>query len=633
MSKLKGINRRDFLSGMALTGAMFGLTPYEAMAKGLALPGGPLWTYPPERTGMRGDHKGSFEVAHAVAWQGKRYDRPKDVTDRPYDLIIVGGGISGLATAVMAQDKLGSRANILILDNHDDFGGHAKRNEFNVNGQSLIGYGGSQSLEAPGQYSKVSKAFIRRLGIDTEKFYRYFDQSFYTREGLGQGLYLDAEHYGKDMLFADPAQGLSGSIWRWDKPAEKARVEALIAGLPVSDAEKKALHHVLIGRPDWLTGMEASAKVSWLKARSFEACLQERAGLSAKVCGLFRNEVTSYWGVGWDALSGLEAVRLGHPLTVGLGLDPARMPEPYAEDEPYIFHFPDGNASVARLALAKLIPDALPDAKDMDSVVGARAHYDRLDRRENPVRVRLMSTAVDAHNTKDGVEVTYVRGGKAERVVARHAVMASWNHMLPFIMPDMPAAQKDALHYAEKAPLAYINIALRNWKPFADAGVARLYSPKALCASAMLDFPVSMGGYLFSRAPEDPILMHMAHIPTYPGHTMREQYNAGRHIMYEMSFDDYEKGVLAQLSGAFGRHGFDAEKHVAAITVNRWPHGYAYEYNELFDPPGYDRNHGPHVVGRQKVGNIAIANSDSSAAAFVNGAIDAAARAVTDLWG
>lgn len=632
MGRLRNISRREFIAGVAVTGAAFGMAPARALQEGLSLPE-TLWTYPPARTGLRGAHIGSFEVAHGVAWAGERYDRPKDPVDRPYDLVIVGGGISGLASALLAREKLGRKARILILDNHDDFGGHAKRNEFTVGGKGLIGYGGSQSLEAPGQYSKVSKAFIKSLGIETERFYRYFDQSFYERQGLGMGLYLDKATYGADRLLVGRGVVESGGLWNWETDAGKAIVAKLVADLPLPDGERAALMRLLMDRPDWLAGMDRGEKIDWLRRTSFEACLKERAGLGDAALAILRNEVVGYWGIGWDALSGLEAVRLYHPLTAGLGLDPETVPKPYEGDEPYIFHFPDGNASVARLALARLVPDAVPGVDGMDSIVGATVHYDRLDKAENPVRVRLMSTAVDARNTKTGVEVTYVRDGKVERVEARHAIMACWNHMLPHIMPDLQDAQKDALQYAEKVPLTYINVALNNWKPFKKAGIAHLYAPSALCVNASLDFPVSMGGYTFARTPDDPILLHMTHVPTSPGLPSRAQHRAGRHAMYAMSFDDYEQAILAELTGALGSHGFDPEAHIAAITVNRWPHGYAYEYNELWDPLDYTHDAGPHVTGRATIGRIAIANSDSSAYAFVDGAVDAAARAVKALWG
>ncbi|WP_417449744.1 NAD(P)-binding protein [Kordiimonas sp.] len=630
MSKLWDISRRDFMGGVALVGLAAGMSPVAAVAEGLVKSDG-VWTYPPAKTGMRGSHVGSFEVAHAISWEGKTFERPKDATDGLYDLVIVGGGISGLASAVLAQEKLGGDGRILIIDNHDDFGGHAKRNEFTVDGKTLIGYGGSQSIEAPGHYSAGAKAFLETLGIDTEKFYRYFDQTFYERAGLGVAVHPNPERFpGGELIPIGPGGGAT-AVWAAHDDDGKKRIAAMIDKLPLGDADKKAMHHWLVEQPNWLAHMSFDEKIDYLRSHSYEHCMREYGGLGEDALTLMRNEVTGLWGLGWDAISGLEAARLWQGGTLGLGLDPETLPKAYTSEEPYIFHFPDGNAGVARLAVAKLIPDALP-AHSMEDEVLARAHYDRLDREENNVRIRLSSTAVQAVNTDKGVEVTYVRDGKVERVEARAGIMACYNHILPYIMPELSQTQRELLDWAEKVPLAYITVALRNWQAFKKAGVHYVFTPGALFSNYSLDFPVSMGGYAFAAKPEDPIALHMTYVPTAPGLTSREQHKAGRYEMYALTFEDFETAIVDELTQAFGPYGFDAERDIAGITVNRWPHGYAYEYNELYDGD-WSPEKGPHIEARAPVGKLAIANSDSSAYAYVNGAVDAAIRAVDTLYG
>ncbi|WP_417465263.1 NAD(P)-binding protein [Kordiimonas sp.] len=627
MSRLKGISRRDFMGGVALAGLAAGMSPARAMAEGLVSSDG-AWTYPPSKMGLRGSHVGSFEVAHAISWEGKTYERPDERKDGLYDLVIVGGGISGLASAVLAQEKLGPDARILILDNHDDFGGHAKRNEFDVDGKILIGYGGSQTIDTPGNYSEGSRAFLETIGIDTEKFYRYFDQSFYERAGLSAGVHPDAETYEGSKLMRC---GASYGVWAAYDEEGKARLAEVIAELPISGDQRKAMHHWLVEQPNWLANMPEGEKIEFLRTHSYEHCMREFGELEEEALLLMRNEMTGLWGVGWDAISGLEALRLGQGGTLGLGIDPHSVPKPYHGDEPYIFHFPDGNAGVARLAVAKLIPNAL-EADSMEAEVKARVHYDRLDLPDNMVRIRLSSTAVDARNTDTGVEVTYVRDGRVERVEARAGIMACYNHILPFIMPELPEEQREALDWPEKVPLTYINVALRNWRAFKAAGVHHVLSPGSMFSNYSLDFPVSMGGYNFAASPDDPILLHMTYVPTAPGLIAREQHKAGRYEMYGLSFEDFEEAIVRELTDAMGPYGFDAERDIAGITVNRWPHGYAYEYNELFDGD-WSPKKGPHVAARKKVGKLAIANSDSSAYAYVNGAVDAAIRAVGELYG
>ncbi|GHF30900.1 spermidine dehydrogenase SpdH [Kordiimonas sediminis] len=630
-SQKSNINRRDFLSGVALTGVALGMSPLDAVAQGLVSADG-VWTYPPAKTGLRGNHVGSFEVAHAISWEGKQYDRPKKIIDDPYDLVIVGGGISGLSAAHLARKKLGEKAKILILDNHDDFGGHAKRNEFKVDGKTLIGYGGSQSIDTPSSYSDEAMGVLTDIGIDTEKFYRYYDRSFFARNKLGSATFLPAT----GTLHRRSTRGM----WTWETEEEKAELIKVIASLPLSQSDKEAAYSLWVDNADWLSDMTREDKISYLRSTAYLDCLKKYAGVSDDFCDLIRDEEKGYWGFGWDALSGLEAVRLWRPETYGLGLDPATVPDPYTGEDPYIFHFPDGNAGIARLLVARLVPDAL-DRNTMETVVKTQVHYDRLDRVSNPTRIRLNSTVVNASNTKNGAEITYVRDGKVERVVATKAIMACYNHILPHIMSDMPDTQKEALQEVEKIPLCYINVAVRNWKPWATAGIQEIYAPEGIIYRATLDFPVSMGGYLYPESPEEPALLHLVHIPNVPGLTPKEQHRGGRYEMYGLTFADYEEAIRDFLTGALGQYGFDFDRDVADITVNRWPHGYAYEYNELYDDPSFGPYHGskggedkgPHVLGRQTVGNIAIANSDAAAYAYVNGAIDAAALAVKELYG
>jgi spermidine dehydrogenase len=304
-------------------------------------------------------------------------------------------------------------------------------------------------------------------------------------------------------------------------------------------------------------------------------------------------------------------------------------------DEPYIFHFPDGNAGIARALVRQLIPGAIPGQNTMEGLVAARADYEQLDHPGNAARIRLNSTAVDVRHIdgKGAVDVAYVCDGEAFRVRGKHVILACYNHMVPHICPELPKEQTDAIALAEKIPLAYINVVLRNSKAFENLGYHSFYVPQAdLMHSFGLDFPVSMGNYRFAQSADDPVIVHGSFAPTAPdqGLTERQQHVVGCQRMYEMTYQDFEMQTISQISGALGGGGFDAERDIAAITVNRWPHGYAYEYNELYDPPEWSRKSGPHLIGARQVGRISIANSDAEAYAYVNGAIDAAVRAVDE---
>lgn len=620
MSERLKITRRDFLNGVAL-GAAAGstLSPLELLAMDAA--GGV--PYPPALAGMRGSHPGSFEVAHALAWGGAKWPRPERQTDATYDLVVVGGGISGLAAAFFYRQRAGRDKRVLILDNHDDFGGHAKRNEFTIDGERLIGYGGSQSIDTPGHYSAAAKQLLKDVGIDTERFYDYFDGDFFAARGLRRGIYFGRETYGDDRVAPNVLRGFDGS--RLDG------IEAAIASYPLPEPAQRSLLELLRNDADLLPGRSRDEKIEVLRRTSYCDYLRKYAGMPEEVVLLLRDEVKGYWGVGWDALSALEGYRLGMPGTAQLEIGELEG-EPAADDEPYIFHFPDGNATVARSLVRQLIPDAVP-GHTMEDIVTARVAYDRLDRQDSGVRIRLLSTGVDVRHTADGkaVDVTYVQQGEVERVRGRHVVLACYNSMVPHICSEVPEEQKEAIAYAAKVPLVYISVGVRNWRAFERLGFHEFYVPQAELLHAFgMDFPVSIGRYEYTDSPDDPAIVHGVFVPTAPGRGLsaREQHVAGRRRLYEMSFDDFERGIVRQMEGALAGGGFDPGRDIAAITVNRWPHGYAYEYNDYSDPPGWGRDAGPHIAGRAPIGRISIANSDAAGYAFLDGAIDAAARAV-----
>jgi len=268
--------------------------------------------------------------------------------------------------------------------------------------------------------------------------------------------------------------------------------------------------------------------------------------------------------------------------------------------------------------------------------VTSRANYARLDDSQSPVRMRLNSTVVRAKHVGDPqqakqVEVTYVRGGKAHKVQATNCVLACYNMVIPYLCPEMPDTQKEALHYAVKIPLVYTNVQIRNWESFQKLGLTSIYAPGSFFNGASLDFPVSMGEYHFPSKPEEPCLLHLLRTPCKPGLQAKDQYRAGRYELMTTQFDVFERNIRDQLGRMLSAGGFESARDIQAITVNRWPHGYAYEYNPLFEPLDRPDSERPCVIGRQPFGRIHIANSDADGHAYTNIAIDQGYRAVREI--
>jgi len=628
----RGIARRDFLNGVAIAVGASLVAPDSILGEMLHAADAPIAPeqqsgyYPPAKTGMRGSHDGSWEAAHALR-DGKKWDHAaKD--KETYDLIIVGGGISGLAAAYFYRQQAGDKARVLILDNHDDFGGHAKRNEFTSGGKKLIGYGGTQSIAGPNLYSGQAKQLFKDLGIEVKRFEAYNDRKFYSRHDLGQAAFFDKETFGTDRLVL----GYKGHL---QPPTADFLVSA-----PLSDAAKKDLIRLTTEKVDYLPGMDATAKKAYLAKTSYQDYLLKNAKVSSDLIPFFRPSMHGLYGVGIDAVPAGDMAGLGElPGFAGLGIYDHDGPGIGLEvtrqdDEPYIYHFPDGNASIARLLVRALVHGITP-GNTMEDVVLAKFDYAKLDEKNTPVRIRLNSTAVHARNLgrpgqSEGVEVTYVHGGETRAVEGNACILACWNMLIPYMCPELPEAQKKGLAYNVKVPLVYANVQIRDWTALDKLKIHRVYSPGCLFTGIEMDFPVSMGGYEFTKNPQEPCVLHMQHVPVGPGANAREMQRAGRAKLYATSFETFERSIRGQLARAFGEGGFDPARDIEAITVNRWPHGYSYEYISLFDPE-WPKGQAPHEIGRQPYGNIHIANSDAGAFAYTNEAIDQGWRAVTEI--
>ena len=610
------ILRRDFLNGIAvgITASAAGVRLADAgQAPGA---GSTPDLYPPKRIGLRGETESAVQAFGAIERGAyERFPAIDEETNETYDLVIVGGGLSGLAAAYFYQKALGASQRVLVLDNHDDFGGHAKRNEFVYEGRTFASFGGTMGISTPFPYSYTAKSLVADLGVDVSRNQEFLNRELFQKFELAPATFFDKEHFGEDRLVV----GTGRLPW-----------EQFFAKAPLTAAARRDLVRIYGKNPDYMPGMSVQEKSAALAKISYQDFLLRHAKMSPDALPYFlgqggRNNKRV------DTTPAFEAAERGSVGFDGLGLPAERR----FQQGSYQFHFPDGNASLARLLVARLVPNAVPGRPDMAAIVQARVAYDRLDESASSVRIRLNSSVVRvAHegpaDNPSGVRVAYLRGGKMLAVRGRNVVLACYNAIIPKLVPELPERQKQALGYAVKVPMLYTNVLLRRWTPFKTLGAASISAPGMYHTSCSIDPGSTVGGYRGVTTPDEPVVVHMVRNPNKPGLPRKEQNRLGQQELLSMTFSDFELAIRRQLARALAGTDFDPAADIVGIAANRWPRGYAYTYDTLADPDVAPEAR-PHVLGRQRYGLMTIANSDAGAAAFTNQAFDEANRAVQEL--
>ena len=378
-----------------------------------------------------------------------------------------------------------------------------------------------------------------------------------------------------------------------------------------------------------------SEQFDYISSVSYNRFLLDKVGLSQQSIAMFDGHLLVLNGVsGWQHTV-LEAISAGAPGLRAMGwvtnfVDSlaAMMIGGVAE----IRMFPDGNASVARLIVQKLIPSVAPNMEGIADVAVAQFNYGALDRENQSVRLRLNGTVVGVRETADDlVVVEYVLGGNPLSVTASHCVLACYNNLIPHLCPEISEQQKAGLSYGVRSPFVYANVLLNNGQAFSKLNLTFTHCPLDAFQWVSSAPTTSNGGYEPPRGPEDPMAVFMMGSPTsaVEGSSARELCRAGRYKIYSTTFAQYEAQIRQQLQSLLGQYGFDHETDIQAITVNRIPHGYAYSYMGL-DDPEWEEGKAPHEIGRAQFGRISIANSDSEAMPLMDAAFDAAWRAVAE---
>jgi spermidine dehydrogenase len=611
------ITRRDFLQGaaLAITGTML------ACSRGESHKSSASDYYPPNLAGLRGQDLASTTLAHSVR-DGKFLQLPNDIveTGEEYDLVVIGAGLAGLAAAYVYHREKRGRSRILILDNHDDFGGHARRNTFHWQGTTLIGPGGTFALEEPEHSPPEAVEIFNELGIDPQRMAGYRDDGFNKRFGLSPAVFFD------DRVWP-------GIKPKWVNGFYETSYEKFFGRSPLSVAARSELVELYTTRQNYLPGLEGEEREKALAALSWEKFIRERMKLGDEAVRFANLYATDLIGLGCDAVSALAGYEVGPGFA---GMDGEGFYEVdgilrYAYDPKS--RFPDGNHTIARRLLQAILPQAVPGGTSMEEVFNSQVDYSAFDKKENDVRVRLRSMVINVQH--DGpishaqhVIVLYTHSdGRVYRLRARSAIMAGWGMVAKHVVKDLPVAQIAALDKYRYCSAVYINVLLRHWRPMAELGIYEMYLPGGYCTWMHIADPLHVGDYRPEYHPDKPTLLSMYKYIYQPGLDPEEQMIQGRMELENKPFDEFEREIRAELQHMFGQHGFRPADDILAITVNRWGHGY-----NFFHAPGHEEDN-PFLPGRDKLGRISFAGADAGGGPWTQLALQQGRRAALEQVG
>ncbi|MEK7730052.1 MAG: FAD-dependent oxidoreductase [candidate division KSB1 bacterium] len=609
------ITRRDFLQGIAggIAGAALGCNAKPDTSRKIAAE-----SNIPRLTGLRGQDFASAKLGHRVRDGEFRELPPHNIaSNEEYDLIVIGAGLAGLTAAYVYQHERKGRGRILILDNHDDFGGHARRNTFEWNGTTLIAPGGTFALEDPDASPPEAVEIFNELGIDPARLESFRDNTFKERFKLSSGVFFDPRVFGN-------------SAPQWVNRFFDIPYEKFFAQAPIPEAARRELIELYSTRKNYLS--DETTREQKLAEMSWEKFIREVMGLSDHAVRFANIHATDLVGLGCDAVSALEGYHIG-PGFFGMG------GEGFYEKNGVLHYgyepttrYPDGNHTIARHLLKAILPEAVSGENTMEGVFNSEVNYAMFDRESNNVRVRLRSMAVRIEHEGRGdaqrVVVHYTQpDGRVYRVTARSAIMAGWGMVAKHIVPELPQEQVQALDQYRYTSVVYINVLLRHWRPMAELGLFDMYLPGGYCSWMNISDPLHVGSYRPEYHPDKPILLNMYKYLYSPGYDPTEQMIMGRLELENKPFEEFEREIRTELNLLFGPWGFNAADDILAITVNRWGHG----YNFFKGPASYEsKKHPPYIKGRERLGRISFAGADAGGSPWTQLALQQGMRAAKE---
>lgn len=615
----RSITRRDFLNASLLASGSLLLSsasPADLLAETAPGEMEDDWT----GYGGVGDYRDSngntweiLQAGHAIR-DGAFDSLPSDVvqTGETYDCVIVGGGISGLAAALIFQRKAGEGKTCLVLDNHPIFGGEAKRNEFLVDGQRLIGHQGSALFWPPYRHSFMAR-FYESIGLKTPRLEYQKWAGSAPEIAVERTPYLGSAPYG---LYFGAKFGQPHGVWMTDPWGKK------LEGAPISArTREELLRHQSPDQAPQKPQYRGDAISRQLDAITLEDHLMESYGISRDTVRTFLSpDEGGGYGLGPDALSGYTAYAFNE-----LGPIPDEGTE----------MFPDGNSGIARLIAKTLIPESIAGSPAIEDVCRNRLNFAALDRTGAAARIRLDSTAVWVKHDGDpaksaSVTVAYTRGGKTYRVKARSVVMAGGSWTTRNVVRDLPADRKEAYSQFYRSPCMVANVAVRNWRFLYKMGISGCQWFEGLGSYMQVRKLALCGTDSPTIGPDSPVVLTIKVLYTYPGKTAEQQGHLGRAEIVSTPFREYERQIRQQFTDMFARSGFDAGRDIAGIILNRWGHAYASPAPGFYF--GKDGKPAPgDVLRAAPFARIAFANTDLSGTPDHKSSILEADRAVEQL--
>ncbi len=628
------ITRRDFLNGalLGVGGALFGCRPRSRSAP--AGGAGASWSLSPDWYGYGG--VGDYRLSHGNTPEAVEnahrlrdravpaaFDRVASIED--CNLVIVGAGFAGLGAALEFSKRRRPGQTCLMLDNHPIFGGEAKENEFDVGGVRLIGPQGSNGFFVPPAVEDAERAsgdarYYAELGVPREFQFRDWPaaekpQRFSPDNYEYLVPHLEQHTSVGHFLRSGPSGEGTWAIDMWERR---------LANTPLSpNARETLLRWHASGATRRFASDEQAMRA--LDTMSYQDFLERELHLgpeAARYADLF---LASAVGLGSDAVSAYAAYQLPMPaLTDPLPPDLRRV------------SFPGGNSGFIRYFLKRLIPDAIAGTDSFEDIIIGRINLDALDRPGQPLRMRLRSTVVSVEHESDRassgtVRVVYTRNGRLHGVRARAVIMATGGWMNLHVVRDMPAAYRQAYGQFVHAPFLVANVALTNWRFLYRLGITAAIWDRDegdFGYTCNIRNPMQVGSYQPPLDPEQPTILTFYTPFHHPGLPLREQTTRGRIELLQTSYPEFERQIHGQMMKLFASSGFNPQRDVAGLILDRWGHAFSVPFPGFF---GGAPGKAPRDVIRKPHGQIAFAHSELNGWQHWGPAADEGRRAFNQL--